>query len=302
MEAIFGSLLGPVCTIQVRVAPSSKDRSTKRLGFEELFIFKGGERIAGEVVVSPRGGRAVEHAGIKVEVIGQIEFLFSGGAPFEFTSLVKELDAPGMLDRVRTYGFDFSDFDAPYESYDGLNVRVRYFIRVTMTRNLAMNVSKEQDVWMVNLPPLPTTFTPSVTEVGVNGFLHIEVHLAKDKFHLKEVIIGKIIFSKVKLRIKSMEIVLLKKEKIGSGLLEDENTKVETIQLGRYEIMDGSPTKGESVPIRLFLAQHDALTPSYINCNNQFSVEYFLNVVLIDETNRRYFREHKIELFRHQVA
>jgi vacuolar protein sorting-associated protein 26 len=175
-------------------------------------------------------------------------------------------------------------------------------VRVTMTRHLAMNVAKEQDIWMVSLPPPPTTFNPSVTEVGVNGFLHIEVHLAKDKFHLKEVIIGKIIFTKVKLRIKSMEIVLLKKEKVGSGLLEDENTKTETIQLGRYEIMDGSPTKGESVPIRLFLAQHENLTPSYVNLNNQFSVEYFLNVVLIDETNRRYFREHKIELFRHQLT
>jgi len=119
---------------------------------------------------------------------------------------------------------------------------------------------------------------------------------------LKEVIVGKIFFAKVKLRIKSMEMVLLKKEKIGSGLINDENSKIETTQIGRYEIMDGSPARGESVPVRIFLAQHENLTPTYTNLNNQFSVEYYLSVVLIDETNRRYFREHEIHLYRHQLT
>jgi len=155
MEALFGSLLGPACVIQVKVNAASKDRNSKKVGFEELLVFKGGERLAGEIIISPRGGRAVEHAGVKIELIGQIELLFSGGAPFEFSSLVKELDHPGTLDRVKSYTFDFAGLETPYESYDGLNVRVRYLVRVTMTRHLALNVVKEQDLWMVNLPPLP---------------------------------------------------------------------------------------------------------------------------------------------------
>jgi len=302
MEALFNTFLGPPCIVQMKVKPAAADRPKKKVGFEDLLIFKGGERVSGEVTISPRSGRAVDHSGIKIEIIGQIEMLFSGGAPFEFTSLVKELDHAGALDRVKTYTFDFSGMEQPFESYDGLNVRVRYLLRVTVTRNLALNVVKEQDIWVVNMPPPPEVFAATKTEVGVNGFLHIEVHLAKEKFHLKEIIVGKIFFAKVKLRIKSMEVVLLKKEKIGSGLIDDENSKVETIQIGRYEIMDGSPARGESVPVRIFLAQHENLTPTYTNFNNQFSVEYYLSVVLIDETNRRYFREHEIQLYRREIA
>ena len=300
MEAIFGALLGPACIIQTKINPVP-NRSFKKIGFEDLMIFKNGEHITGEVTISPKGGRALEHAGIKIEFIGQIEVLFGGGNPFEFTSLVKELDHPGNLDRVKSFNFDFSGMEEPYESYDGLNVRVRYLLRVTVTRHLASNVVKEQDIWVVNIPPPPEINLTTKTEVGVSGYLHIVVYWAKEKFHLKDIIVGKIEFSKVKLRIKSMEVVLLKKEKIGSGLIDDENSKLETISIGKYEIMDGFPAKGETVPVRIFLAEHENLTPTYINCNNQFSVEYFLSIVLIDETNRRYFREHEIQLYRRDI-
>jgi len=192
MEALFGSFLGPACVIQIKVVPPAPERPSKRIGFEDLLIFKGGEKVHGEVIVSPRGGRAVEHAGIKIEFIGQIEMLFGGGEPFEFSTLVKELEHPATLDRVKTFSFDFSGMEQPFESYDGLNVRVRYLLRVTLTRNMALNVIKEQDLWVINVPPVPEVFSASKTEVGVNGFLHIEVHLAREKFHLKEIIVGKI--------------------------------------------------------------------------------------------------------------
>ena len=48
---------------------------------------------------------------------------------------------------------------------------------------------------------------------------------------------------------------------------------------------------GESIPIRLFLAGYD-LTPSMRDVNKKFSVKYFLNLVLTDEEDRRYFKQH----------
>jgi vacuolar protein sorting-associated protein 26 len=59
--------------------------------------------------------------------------------------------------------------------------------------------------------------------------------------------------------------------------------------LSKFEIMDGAPVKGEVVPIRFYLASTD-LTPSYKNVNNRFSCKYVLNLVLIDEEDRRYFK------------
>lgn len=87
--------------------------------------------------------------------------------------------------------------------------------------------------------------------------------------------------------------------------------------------MDGAPVKGESIPIRLFLAGNSSsqfsisqvlsmlwliiesvgwwwhrlspagydLTPTMRDVNKKFSVRYFLNLVLVDEEDRRYFKQ-----------
>jgi hypothetical protein len=48
---------------------------------------------------------------------------------------------------------------------------------------------------------------------------------------------------------------------------------------------------------RLFLSPYD-LTPTYKDVNNKFSVRYFLNLVLVDEEDRRYFKQQEITLYR----
>lgn len=53
--------------------------------------------------------------------------------------------------------------------------------------------------------------------------------------------------------------------------------------------MDGSPYKGEVIPIRLFLNSVD-LTPSHKNIGGKFSVKHFISLVLVDEDDRRYFK------------
>lgn len=60
--------------------------------------------------------------------------------------------------------------------------------------------------------------------------------------------------------------------------------------IAKYEIMDGAPVRGESIPIRVFLAGYD-LTPTMRDVNKRFSVRYFLNLVLMDEEDRRYFKQ-----------
>lgn len=44
-------------------------------------------------------------------------------------------------------------------------------------------------------------------------------------------------------------------------------------------------TVGECVPLRVFLKPY-ALTPTY-RATNKFTVKYFLNLVLVDEEDRR---------------
>ena len=47
---------------------------------------------------------------------------------------------------------------------------------------------------------------------------------------------------------------------------------------------------GESIPIRLFLSGYE-LTPTMRDINKKFSVRYYLNLVLVDEEERRYFKQ-----------
>ena len=47
---------------------------------------------------------------------------------------------------------------------------------------------------------------------------------------------------------------------------------------------------GQTIPIRLFLGGFD-LTPTFRDVNKKFSTRYYLNLVLIDEENRRYFKQ-----------
>jgi vacuolar protein sorting-associated protein 26 len=53
--------------------------------------------------------------------------------------------------------------------------------------------------------------------------------------------------------------------------------------------MDGCPKKDEHIPIRLYLGGYD-LSPTMKNIANKFNVKYFLNLVLVDEDDRRYFK------------
>lgn len=57
------------------------------------------------------------------------------------------------------------------------------------------------------------------------------------------------------------------------------------------------PLPGETIPIRLFLGGFE-LTPTFRDVNKKFSTRYYLNLVLIDEENRRYFKQQEITVYR----
>jgi hypothetical protein len=59
----------------------------------------------------------------------------------------------------------------------------------------------------------------------------------------------------------------------------------------------GAPVKGEVVPIRLHLSSIN-LSPTYKTVNNVFSVKYYINLVLVDEEDRRYFKQQEILFWR----
>ncbi|VDP99038.1 unnamed protein product [Trichobilharzia regenti] len=144
-----------------------------------LPVYYDGENVSGSVHVGLKRGGKLEHQGIKVEFIGQIELYTDRGNREEFVALCQDLARPGILSHSTSYPFEFLRVEKPYESYCGTNVRLRY--------------------------------------------------------HLQDVIVGKIYFLLVRVKIKNMEIQILKRETIGPTAF----TETETV--GKYEIMDGAP-------------------------------------------------------------
>merc|ERR1712142_442698 len=202
------------------------------------------------------------------------------------------MGSSGILTQSTSYNFEFLQVEKPYESYTGANVRLRYFLRATVSRRLN-DISKEMDIVVHTLSTYPELNSSIKMEVGIEDCLHIEFEYNKSKYHLKDVIVGKIYFLLVRIKIKHMELAIIKRETTGSG----PNTFNENETIAKYEIMDGAPVRGETIPIRLFLSGYD-MTPTMRDVNKKFSVRYYLNLVLVDEEERRYFKQQEIILWR----
>ena len=226
-------------------------------------------------------------------LLGIIESTTETSNVSEFISLTKELDPPGTLvNQVNTFKFSFNNVEKSYESYRGVEFNVRYILRVIIKTTLR-SLQWEREFGVARPDPkeiLTVLNEPIKLDVGIGDWLHLRFELDKSKYHTKDIIMGRVVFKKVSMKLKSMLLQIFRRETIIGG--GEDNTV-----LCRYEIMDGAPTKNETIPIRFFLSPYE-LTPSYPNINNKFAVQYFINLVLYDADDKRYFKQHEIVLYR----
>jgi len=109
-------------------------------------------RRGAQVHLTPAAGKKVDHQGIKVELLGTIELFFDRGNTYDFVAMgapsaapraalrwrdaqslnpttraapVRELEPPGEFSSTRSYAFEFNNVEMPYESYNGVNVRLK---------------------------------------------------------------------------------------------------------------------------------------------------------------------------------
>lgn len=159
------------------------------------------------------------------------EMFYDRGNHYEFLSLGQELAAPGELQHPQTFPFNFKNVEKQYESYNGINVKLRYFVRVTVSRRIA-DVVREKDIWVYSYRLPPESNNPIKMDVGIEDCLHIEFEYSKSKYHLKDVIVGRIYFLLVRLKIKHMELSIIRRETTGSP----PNQYNESETLVRFEV------------------------------------------------------------------
>lgn len=298
---MFGNLFSQVCTVDIsldtepnrKTAPLTKDRKGER-----GFIFTDGEDVSGSGIVSVRPGKKLDHQGIKVELIGQVDMLNDKSSSYDFFSITKDLEPPGAMFDTKQYKWKFGAVDKQNETYCGTNVRLRYFVRLVVARNYAANVSKELDLVVQNMYAPPEINNTIKMEVGIEDCLHIEFEYDKSQYHMKDVVVGKVYFLLVRIKIKHMELNIVRRETAGST---GTNQQTDNEMLTKFEIMDGAPVKDQCIPVRLYLTGFE-LTPTYKNVQNKFSVKYFLNLVLVDEEDRRYFKQQEMFIYRKKIG
>jgi len=299
--SMLGGLFGSVCNCDITL-DAEANRKTAPLGRdkkgERAYIFTDGEDVSGSATVSVRPGKKLEHQGIKVEIIGQCDMLHDKSSSYDFFAITKDLEPPGAIYESKQYKFKFGAVDKQNETYHGINVRLRYFVRLSIVRNYANNVTKEVDMIVQNLYPEPEMNNSLKMEVGIEDCLHIEFEYSKSKYHMKDLVVGKVYFLLVRIKIKHMELNIIRRETV-NGAAGQTQTDNET--LTKFEIMDGAPAKDECIPVRFYLSGVD-LTPTYKNVQNKFSVKYSLSLVLVDEEDRRYFKQQEIFLWRKKIG
>jgi len=307
-----------------RISASSSSVPTNEAGSPILHAYEASQDIGGKVLLMLPSGKKVDHLGIKIQFIGRIDMghgIHEGRPHYDFISLTKELSPPGSIFQAMTeIPFLFKHVEKEHESYMGRNVNVHYFIKVMLERKFLPPITQETDVWVQLYGQSPAQNEAIKMEVGIEDCLHIEFEYERRAYHLKDTIIGNIHFLLVRIKIKYMELAVIRREISGEGvasiMMDKENNNnntaatagsnnifTETQTLIKYGIMDGCPFAKDVIPVRLSLEGIPAdLTPTYTSVNNRFSVRYYLNLVLVDEEDRRYFKQQEIVLWRKELG
>lgn len=100
------------------------------------------------MIVRVKDGKKFQHDGIRIELVGSIgtfvhwrdkprtnctcaaadcpELFYDRGNRYDFVSLSQELAGPGEMRQAQTFDFTFKNVEKQYESYSGINVKLRY--------------------------------------------------------------------------------------------------------------------------------------------------------------------------------
>ena len=280
----------------------------------ECPTFYGLEPIKGTIQIILNNSQRINHDGIKIELIGQIDIhindnetenlLNNSNNQFNrFLSLTNNISKQGILNKeVNLFNFEFKGVEKQYDSYRGKKFSIKYFLLVTINTGLS-SITKEKEICIFNcdknLKKINKLFKKEnkndiiKVEIGVENLLHVCFELDRKNYHLKDVISGNVSFKKINLELENMSLKIIKIES-----LFGKEGEIET--LGIYEIMDGSPSSTEDIIyFKMYLKGYNNLSQTIKNeMNNNINVSYYISLEICDTENRNFFKKIEINLFR----
>ena len=189
--------------------------------------------------------------------------------------------------------FNFQNVKMPYESYKGDYASVKYYIKIIIVSTVK-NAEYIKEFAVVNPHDssiLQKNDEPIYMQVGMKQKMSLSIFFQHKNYNCRGTLKGFITFNYLNINLKFMEVQIVRREIIFG------DKKCEPAYVARYELIDGVPNKHEKIPIRFFLKSYN-LTPTYPNIDNIFFVKYYLNLVIADDEDNRYFKQKEICLFR----
>jgi vacuolar protein sorting-associated protein 26 len=218
---ILGSLLSKPPSIDLIIENEREIIRMKNIKGDILSfpLFEDTDTISGKVIVHLNKNKNYEHNGIKIELIGLIENYKDKRLNAKFISLARDLAPPGKLDNeITTLHFDFTNVEKTYETYRGFNICARYILQVTIDSRYKQVVEeKEFIIHKYNKDQIISK--PIEIEIGVDEWIHIAFNLNKSDYGLKDYMFGEVYFKKICVKLKTMELEILRKETINLGII-----------------------------------------------------------------------------------
>ena len=270
-----------------------KDRNKKSVRYPTFF---SEDDISGKIELK-KTSSSFDYSSITIELIGLIEYYKDPKNSVRFLSLKKDISKNGSLSKdTTTHTFIFNKVKLPYESYKGDEVGVKYSIKVNIIK-MMRTISYEEEFVVVRPDEesiLKKNDEPISMNVGIKDLLSILIEFEHVNYSIHGTLKGFVSFGKVDLLLTKMEVQLIKKETIfGTGAQKKSQPKV----IATFELIDGGPYKNETIPFRFFLEPYN-LTPSYTEVAGNFSVRYYLNLIIKDNQYNKYFKQKEIFLYR----
>ena len=260
---------------------------------ERFPTFFNGEDISGHAELRLLS-KSLKHKGIRAELHGVIEKYGNLKKTKSILNMNQDICGPEEVTKDKiSLEFNFQNVKMPYESYKGDYASVRYFIKIIIISTVK-NTEYEKEFAVVNphnSSILQKNDEPIKMQVGMKNKLSLAIYFQHKNYNCRGTLKGFIAFNYLNINLKFMEVQIVRREVIFG------DKKCEPAYVARYELIDGVPNKNEKIPIRFFLKSYN-LTPTYPNIDNIFFVKYYLNLVIADDNDNRYFKQKEICLFR----
>ena len=186
----------------------------------KLPTFHDREDVSGKVIINLNKLKKLEHTGIKIELTGLIEQLNDKKNVSRFITITRDLEPSGIItNEVTNISFEFKNVEKQFETYRGNNIVVKYTLKVIVLSKMRQ-ATQEVEFAVINPKDpslLPAENEPIKLEVGIEDWLHLVFDVNRNKFHLRDCVTGQVTIKKVSIRLKSMELQIIKKETIGAG-------------------------------------------------------------------------------------